>query len=107
MTSDELRKKLQEKRGDAAYLQELFESLLGFTPKEAQFMIWLNRFDLEVCSEAIERTGEWHLINQQILAEGCITIKGKTVKLAPAQLKEYEKSESDIQIGRASCRERV
>ena len=61
MTPEELRHKLQVKRGHAAYLAELFESLMGFTPTNQQCMIWLNRFDVDICAAAIERTGEFLL----------------------------------------------
>ncbi len=90
--TESLRVKLQEKRESVSYLKELFESLFEFTPSDSQFMVWLNRFPVEVCSEAIERTAEWVLEHQQNLKEGKVITHKETGKEIPW----VEKTETDI-----------
>ena len=92
MNAESLRAGLKAKRENATYLSELFESLIGFTPSHAQCMVWLNRFPVEICSAAIERTAEWLLEYQQTMNENStVTDKetGETVELV-------DKTETDI-----------
>ena len=86
-TIESLKAQLKEKRENAAYLRDLFESHLGFTPPEQQFMVWLNRFGVEMCSDAIERTSEWMLLNQKNV---------KDPKLSPKIRESLQKTEEDV-----------
>jgi hypothetical protein len=86
-----LKAKLKEKQESTEYLKELFEGALFFIPPTQQFHTWLSRFDVELIAAAIERTGEWYIVQTQNLETAV-----KAGKMTQATADKVAKTQGEI-----------
>jgi len=71
--------RIRQQKEEAGVLKELYSDLFPpeFVPEDRQFLIWLQRYDMETIAASLERTVAWYSEAMQNIEE--FEAKGKKI----------------------------